>query len=325
MSRHAGSVATLTALLIAAGGNPAHAANDITVGLDDQWYTGSLLSPSGAMPHAGMVSIEPYLIFADQTGQFDAGGHSGPVAAASRSLTSSTLFKYGLTDRFSLQLLPAFSYGWDKIDTSSGLKLEDLPVELQYRFLDADDRRLRPALTAFLGLNLPLGDFDRLRRAEDGVGTGAWSIRTGLLSQSAYLVAGKPLRLRVYANLTQPIAAVGLHGASVYDTDAGFAGQATPGFAASIGTSLEYGLTQRWVAAFDAVRDIQDGNRLRGHGPDGIRFGESEGATGDWTLAPALEYNFSGHVGFIAGAALTVAGHNTKNIVSPQIAVNFVY
>jgi hypothetical protein len=104
-------------------------------------------------------------------------------------------------------LLPSVTYGWNRSSTTSGVKLGDLPAELQYRFVDADNARFRPALTAFLGLDLPLGDYDRLLRPLDGVGTGAWALRVGLLRQSAYLVAGKPLRLRLYANARQPLAA----------------------------------------------------------------------------------------------------------------------
>jgi hypothetical protein len=65
--------------------------SNATVGLGDQWYTGSLLSPSGALPHQGMLGLEPYLIFADQTGGFDSTGPSRAVGSASRSLSSSTL------------------------------------------------------------------------------------------------------------------------------------------------------------------------------------------------------------------------------------------
>jgi hypothetical protein len=320
---------TIPAVLVAAcllsGARGGWATDNASVSLEDQWYTGSLLSPSGAAPHQGMLGFEPYLIFTDQTGAFDSTGRSRAADPALRSLSSTTLFKYGLTDHLSIQFLPTISYGWNRASTTSGLKFGDLPVELQFRFMDPDNARLRPALTAFLGMDVPLGDYDRLLRPLDGVGTGAWALRIGLLSQSAYLVSDKPLRLRVYANARQPVAAVGLHGASVYDTNAGFQGQANPGIAASFGFSLEYGLTQRWVLAFDAVRDIQDGNRLHGHYPQQADFGESTGSIGDWTVAPAIEYNFSSRFGFIAGAAVTVAGHNTRNQVEPQIALNCVF
>jgi hypothetical protein len=316
------------AVLLAALLSPSRAgwaASNATVTLDDQWYTGSLLSPSGALPRAGILAFEPYLILTDQTGAFDPTGHSHVVNNAARALSSSTLFKYGLTDHLSIQVLPTIAYGWNRSSSSSGLKLGDLPAELQYRFLDADNSRLRPALTVFFGLDLPLGDYDRLHRSLDGVGTGAWALRFGLLSQSAYLVGGKPLRLRVYANARLPLAAVEVRDASVYDTNTGFQGLASPGIAASFGFSVEYGLTQRWVFAFDAVRDTQDGTRLHGHYPQAADFGQSIGSSGDWTVAPAVEYNFSPRFGFIGGAALTTAGHSNRNLVEPQIALNCVF
>ncbi|MGB7496511.1 MAG: hypothetical protein WBR26_03835 [Candidatus Acidiferrum sp.] len=42
-------------------------------------------------------------------------------------------------------------------------------------------------------------------------------------------------------------------------------------------------------------------------------------------LAPAIEYNFSAHVGIIAGAEFSVAGRNTSSYIAPQIALSISF
>jgi len=48
----------------------------------------------------------------------------------------------------------------------------------------------------------------------------------------------------------------------------------------------------------------------------------SSGASRSLSVAPALEYNFTGRIGVIAGAKVTVAGRNTTAVVIPVAAVN---
>jgi hypothetical protein len=43
-----------------------------------------------------------------------------------------------------------------------------------------------------------------------------------------------------------------------------------------------------------------------------------------WSLAPAIEYNFTSRVGVIAGAKLTTSGRNASAVVIPVAAINIV-
>jgi hypothetical protein len=42
-------------------------------------------------------------------------------------------------------------------------------------------------------------------------------------------------------------------------------------------------------------------------------------------IAPAIEYNFTGRIGIIAGARWFAAGRNTSATITPVIAINMVY
>jgi len=80
-----------------------------------------------------------------------------------------------------------------------------------------------------------------------------------------------------------------------------------------------YSMTQHWVLAMDVVYERDGSTHIHGAGLD-FNSGESH----NWSLAPAIEYNFNSRVGIIAGAKLTVAGRNATALVIPVAAVNIV-
>ena len=146
-----------------------------------QWYTGSLVSPSGAMTKKGMFAWEPYMTYSQPVGQFNSNGMIQPLHPRQKAVGNFTLYKYSITDAISIQLTPAISYRWKKgNNTSSGLKFGDLPVDLMWRYVDADPTRYIPALSIFAGMAMPTGDYNRLGRAQDGVGAGAYTFRLAL-------------------------------------------------------------------------------------------------------------------------------------------------
>ena len=42
-------------------------------------------------------------------------------------------------------------------------------------------------------------------------------------------------------------------------------------------------------------------------------------------VAPAIEYNPTGHLGIVAGVEISMAGRNSPSQVIPQIAVNMFF
>ncbi|WP_240758968.1 hypothetical protein [Lichenicoccus roseus] len=321
--RWLGPAAALVAVALAPG--CAEAATS-SASPPEQWYTGSLFSPSGAEAEAGEMAIEPYLEGVDEVGRYDSHGHVQTIDPQN-SLSQSTLLKYGLTNRLSIYSLPDFAWGFGKDGATSGIKAGDLPIELQYRVLDADKPRFIPAVTGFLGVGIPTGDYDRLSRTQDGVGSGAWLLRFGFVAQSEVKPEPRyPLRIRLWAVGRQPFATVPVSGTSVYDTPAGFAGRARVGFSGNAGTSLELGLTQRWVLALDIYRVWADGTDIRGRVADGaVPYVSSEGASGTWNVGPAAEYNWSATQGAILGVIVPFDGHNTTRSITPDLAVNMVF
>lgn len=289
-----------------------------------QWFTGTLEAPSPALPKAGLWAIEPYLIYQHNTGSYDNDGGRHSSLDDVRQTDSVTVFKYGITDRLSIQALPSFARVWN--DQARVTGVGDLPVEFEYRFNDENDKTGFPSVTASLGTSLPLGQYDRLRSPIDGLGSGAHTAKEGILFQSLFDTWGHhPMRLRFYATAFEPIGDVSVHGTSIYGTDAGFVGHVTPGFSSTLGVGASYGLDQRWVLACGFLQNFSKGARLRGVDASETSVDTNGKNSATTFLAPAVEYNFSGRVGAIAGVEFSIAGRNTASYVAPQIALVVVF
>jgi hypothetical protein len=116
---------------------------------------------------------------------------------------------------------------------------------------------------------------------------------------------------------------------SVYGTQAGFRGTASPGDVFTVNSSWEYSMTRNWVFALDLLYQHDDNTRLRGTdaGPGGTRTRVAEDFGSAWRfgVAPAIEYNWNSRVGLIVGARWFAAGRNTSATITPAIALNMVY
>ena len=307
-------------LIVAAGAGSANAQQPDSAA-KSQWFTGSLIAPSPALLKAGAFEIEPYLVYTGNTGSYAANWSHHSVAHNLSEVQSETLVEYGITDRLSIQAVPSFGALWTGQNSSFGSG--DLPIELKYRFNDQNVATGAPSVTVFLGMSFPLGKYDGLTVPSVGQGSGAFTVKQGILLQSLFDTWGDhPLRLRLYADAFEPIADASVRDISVYGTAQGFHGHAAPGFAADTGLGVEYGLSQRWVLALDLVQNYADTTHVSGaigsaavttsKNPAGIAF----------SVAPAVEYNFSGSVGLIVGVQLSVAGRNAGSYVAPQIALS---
>jgi hypothetical protein len=301
-----------------AGIASAQVANDSTRA---QWFTGTLEAPSPALSKAGSIAVEPYVIYQRNTGEYDASGGHQSVPHDIRQTESEDLFKYGITNRLTIQALPSFAHVWN--DETSVTGLYDLPLEFEYRFNDENRKTGLPSVTASIGMTFPVGDYDSLHAQFDGLGSGAYTLKEGLLLQSLFDTPGHhPVRLRLYSVGLEAVTNVPVKDISVYGTAQGFVGHAAPGLAGVLGFGGGYGLTRRWVLAADLVENLARGSHLTGIDAMGNAANTQGPGSASTRVAPAVEYNFSKYVGVIAGVELSVAGRSTSSFVAPQIALS---
>ncbi|MBS0395733.1 MAG: transporter, partial [Proteobacteria bacterium] len=170
---------------------------------------------------------------------------------------------------------------------------------------------------------------DRLSGGPDAAsGAGVHRTDVSLYAQSLVPAGGRPLRLRL--NLTYSWSdSAAVSGASAYGTPAAFHGRAHPRAAAAADAAFELSLSPRWVLALDVLYQHDDGFLVVGNvaGPGGatlpLRIDAGPGAS--WTLAPALECNFSASVGVIVGIKLTAAGRDAPVERVPAAALNLFF
>jgi hypothetical protein len=319
------SIYGLVVLACVLAGNRAARAQDnpsepVVGTVQNQWFTGSLEAPSPALPKAGLVALEPYEVFINPTGAYDNDGQRYSVPNQASQFESLLVVKYGITDRLTFQALPSGSYVSGHQSDFAGA--DDLPLELEYRFNDGNKLTGWPSVTASLGVSLPTGDYQRLRSANDGLGSGAYMLKEGLLFQNLFEIPNiHPVRIRVYGAAFEPLDSANITGISTYGTDSTFRGRVKPGVSFQAGIGAGYAFTQRWVLALDVLRNYGRGFLATRVAAGDIVVRSRSVSTSSTAVAPALEYNWSGSVGVIAGVEFTTAGRNTGAYVSPQIAL----
>ncbi|MGB9202579.1 MAG: transporter [Terriglobales bacterium] len=317
MRRYVAAAALMAGLLAGAAGAEAQqdASSVVHQSLDDAWWTGPMLAPNATTLPRGHFLIEPYL--------YDV------IAAHSNGIGSLTYVNYGLANRVTVGMIP--TAGFNQVSngpSSSGVRLGDLTLQLQYGLTKFHEGSWFPATAVTLQETLPTGKYDRLGdRPSDGLGSGAYTTTLALYSQTYFwLPNGRILRMRF--NVSQSFSSnVNLEDVSVYGTEAGFRGHAKPGDSFYVDASWEYSLTRRWVLALDATYRHNWNTRVTGYdslqNPSSILLNSGSGEV--FAFAPAIEYSWKPTLGVLLGTRIIPATHNTHATVTPAIAINFVH
>jgi hypothetical protein len=294
---------------------------------DDAWWTGPLLASTAATLPQGHLYVEPYLYDVVPYARFDSAGHSHAVRHVD-DFGSLTYINYGVTDSFTVGMIPRLAYEWARGGQSSkGVGVGDPSVQMQYRLTQFHAGSWAPTFSLNLQESLPLGRYDRLHRPSDGFGSGAWTTTLGAYFQSLFWMPnGRILRARLDLSYAMS-AAVPVEGQSVYGTALGFHGHANPGDAATVVLAFEYSATRNWVMACDVWYERDGNTHVRGSeqasGEPRADFDADSGSSQQLIFAPALEYNWSARTGIIFGARVVAAGRNATASVTPVAAFSY--
>ena len=318
-NRAAGTL--LMVMLAPAAGAQAHS-------LEDVRFTGPLLTPSPSTLPQGSFYAQPYWIQTHTTGRYDGNGDRHALDNSVDTSLLSVLLSAGLTDRLAGELVLDSARTTQGRQHSDGFRLADSAARLRYLLHEGDALTSKPAIAVMLGQSLPTGRYDGLgENLLNGQGEGAWRSNVSLLGQNYHwLPNGRPLRWRWQARWSPSPRDVSVHGRSVHGTDRSFRGHLSPGAALSAALGLEYSINANWALAMDLSASRQSGAVLDGTAldPDGQRghVERHDGASRSFSVAPALEYNLSDHVGFLVGVQASLpGGRNSASYVSPQASM----
>jgi hypothetical protein len=279
------------------------------------WFTGPLLAPSARVVKPGYLKVQLYWNTFVKVGSYD-GDWSCHLVPNFYSEEFRLQLKTGLFDRVDFQATPSVVYQFTEHESS--FHFGDIPLNLNIQILRPMSLEDGPNLKLSLITNGPTGKFQRLSRAKlktDATGSGCWYPGFGLNLSQFWVISGHFLEIRATTEYRFSVP-VRVKGFNTYGGNATTRGRVFPGNYYVFDTALQVSLTRHWAAACD-VR-FKHINRTRFSG-SGLKCGK--GSSEEWSLAPAIEYNFSKNIGLIGGVWFTIAGRNTSQFVNGMLSL----
>jgi hypothetical protein len=287
------------------------------------WFTGPLLAPSPVTVPQGHINYEPYLYATANIGRYESNWHRHKRKTLWNFYTQQ-LLQVGINSWSDFQITPTLYYNYSQ--GAAEWEIGDLPLGFDFQ-LYANDPSLekwRTVLGFTVKETFPIGKYNNLNPNKLGTdigGEGSW--QTTLIlnwGNLFYIGHDRFITWRNSLQYTLP-SSVQVKNLNVYGGGQGTRGTITPGQYITFDTAIEYTLTRNWVFAIDAVGTWTDKTNFKGttRAPHTLR------ESWQFSLAPAMEYNWSSSIGIIAGSWFTIAGKNTIQFVSGIFAFNYYH
>jgi len=288
------------------------------------WFTGPLIALSPEVIERGHINIEPYVFALANTGVYDSEWKSQKHPTL-WNLFLQPQMTFGLTKFMDFYILPTIYYNLCESESSWGWGDLNLGFDFQLYHDVYVDHDWYPNVKFSLREVFPTGKYDRLNPKKKGTEIGG----EGTFDTLVELVVGKLFhftgiyflssRLVFTYTVSSPVS---VHGFNFYGGGAGTKGTVYPGQTFNLDLALECALSRNWAFAIDLIGNWESHNRFKGNlGASATPI--ATGSSFQFTLAPALEYNWSPNWGVIFGSWFTAAGRNAPQFFSGVIAVNY--
>jgi hypothetical protein len=288
-------------------------------GYKSPWFTGPLIAPSGYTVKPGHFTLQPYFDAFVNVGAFNSDWkvHSVPNFY---NINLRTRFKTGITSWLDVQIIP--QTGFKETQGKSSAGFADLPLNFNIQLLYSnkiDDPW--PAIRLILRTSIPCGKYQRLSLSKlgtDAFGTGSWYPELAIVSSKLWRVGGHHyFEARVYTGYRVGTP-TSLKGLSIYGGDPTTRGTAYPGNIYFADIAIQYNFSLNWAFACDMYYRHQNRSRFSGRTANPVGLPSSE----QFSLAPAIEYNFSENLGLIGGIWFSAAGRNTPQFINGMLSLN---
>lgn len=287
----------------------------------EPWLTGPLLTPTSNVIPKGHWTTQPYVFYLVNYNRFDQHG---------KTVSSPKLIQWifqlptriGLTENLDFSITPQAVFA--RSEGASNWSFSDLPIGFDYQLYRGDENSFLTRIKFSLIESLPTGRFNGLDFDDEGTdvgGNGSFGTNVGLTFGRLKHYGGHHyLSLRLGTYLVIP-SQVRVKGVNYYGGDPGTKGVVDPGLEGRILFGAEYTLTKNWALAIDIAAILKNKNRFKGK----TTLPVGNPSLTNFSVAPALEYNWSPSMGVIIGSWFSVAGRNSSNFVSFVAAYNYVY
>lgn len=297
MSFQAYSINTLWA-------SPTHQAN-LTY---NQWFTGSILTPSATTLPPSHPALELELIGTKIYGFYDSKWtlHQTPAIWGIQPLFD---FQMSFTNRLGIEFIgSAISYS---SQGASSTYASDSTFRLGFQISTDKQNTWIPDFRILFQETFPTGHYNKLnpkRKGTDSTGEGSFQSGLQLVIQKLFFGKEKhPLRLRGSIGFFAP-SSVFVKGINYYGGDPTTRGTVLPGNYLMGFAYGEFALNSQWAIACE-VNYFQGkkGQFLRNSGPD-INIP----AYSQFSILPEIQHTFSENFGIIIGGWFTLAGKNSQ-------------
>lgn len=290
------------------------------------YYSGPLLTPSAHNVPPGHFNIQPYIFVTNTFARFNENRRSVSVTDIWQ-VSSSFIFQAGLLNWLDFTIIGNGVYS-SRGSQSSG-NLADTQTTLGIQLLT--EQPYRPAVRITYTLNWPTGKYKNLNPKKNGIdatGGGSYASTLSLnFTKVIWWISTHPFSFRTSLNYTIP-SIVNVEGFNAYGGGFHTRGKVRPGNAISIDTAIEISFTQYWVFALDLVYTYQNHTTFSGH-KGRTSTGETAfvGAPSNDSLscAPAIEYNPTEYLGFLAGVWVAITGRNSPDFISGIITMTYYW
>ena len=301
------------------------------------WFTGPLLTPSANMLTSGHFNLEPYVYLSRIKGVYDK--HWKKQSPFKFWSTFVQLpIQVGLNSWSELSITPEVLHNrihastLRQLPSASSTQFSDLPVQFGIQILRAKPDHWYPSIGLQISETFPTGRYNHLnplKRKMDVGGLGTYTTNLNLIASKLYHLfdhhAHLSTRYSVSYSTSTPVE---VREFNSYGGGIGTKGHVHPGhlFQAEIG--MEYSFALHWAFAIDF--DYVHTNKTPFSGNPGLTPLGTPAIVGypsseEFSMAPALEYNFNGNLGLIAGVWFSVAGRNSFNYTTGVVAFNWFY
>lgn len=286
---------------------------------DLPWMTGPIFTPSARVVPVGHVNLEPYLIWRQVNGKYDRNGNASSIPTRNHFMCQLPI-KVGILKDVDLTGLIQSDYNWSKRASSAGFG--DLIFGAEYQLIS--DKNNRPPVKIYFQEIFPTGKYQKLNPSKlgnDSHGLGSYISVIGFtIAKLLHFRGENYLNMRLNISSLFPTS-VRVKGISTYGGDSSSKGKVFPGKSINVLSSAEYSLTRNWVLACDLTASFASKTRFKGH----TLVPLNHPSTALFTLAPAIEYNFTKEIGIIAGTWFTFAGRNAERFTGLVVALNWYF
>lgn len=292
---------------------------------ESPWLTGPLIASPGHVLKTGELNWQLYLWATDNGGEYSNTWHHLRAAHAqrSKSIGPQAIFGLGLWKNWDLHI--SWSFLGKFKDGRRAVRSGDTSVELGWQVLH-DRGSLIPDIRLTLSEQFPSGQYQKLSPAKRGTdigGSGSYITDLGIKFQKLWRTFGQQF-LSMRLNLDYQIPTrVNVQGYNAYGGAEGTNAKIKLGQTFVGVLSAEQTLVRRWALAIDFMYAHTQRTTYTGNAGAGATLGGN--STSEYSLAPAIEYNPNGNLGFIAGVWFSFAGKNSKDFTTFAFSTTFSY